>query len=199
MSGPRYAPKTRKMIMIVKYYDGERIYFRPLELSDVSDLRRWFNDPENWRTLQRTYPINELREREFVEKLYQSREDVALGIVRKEDDRLIGATGLHDMSPTDRSAWFGIVIGDRENQSLGFGTEATRLILTLGFREYNLNRIELTVFADHERAIRSYERAGFVLEGRSRQAYFRGGRYGDVLRYAVLRDEWSDSGRGPAS
>lgn len=180
--------------MSVRFYDGEHIYFRPLELSDEPVLRRWFNDPDNWRTLERSYPINELREREYIEKLYKSPEDVSVGIVIREQDRLVGCAGLHGMSIANRAATFGIVIGDREFQSHGFGTEATRLLLRLGFEEYNLNRIQLTVFADNARAVRVYERAGFTLEGRARQAYFRGGRFVDVLQYAILRSEWKPPG-----
>ena len=82
------------------------------------------------------------------------------------------------------------IVGDREHQSRGFGSEATRLAARLGFDEFNLNRIELSVFANNERAIRAYEGAGFTLEGRFREVYFRGGRYVDVLRYAILRSEW---------
>ncbi len=63
-------------------------------------------------------------------------------------------------------------------------------MVRLGFMEFNLNRIELDVFADHAQAIKTYEHVGFVLEGRSREAYFRGGRYVDALRYAVLRADW---------
>lgn len=176
--------------MTIKFYDGERIFVRPIEQSDEPQLRRWLNDPENWRTLARSNPINELREREYIEKLYKSPEDVPLGIALKEPERLIGCAGLNGMHPVNRSAWFGILIGEKEFQSRGLGAEATELILRLGFEEYNLNRIDLTVFADNTRAIRAYERAGFRLEGRAREAYFRGGRYVDALQYAVLRSEW---------
>ncbi len=176
--------------MTVKYYEGQRIYLRPIELSDEPRLRRWINDPAVWRTLDRGLPINELREREYIEKLYTSKDILNLGIVLKDQDRLIGCAGLAKINPVNRSAVFGILIGETECHSQGFGTEATSLFLKLGFEEYNLNRIELTVFANNPGGIKAYERAGFVLEGRSRQAYFRGGRYIDVLGYAVLRSEW---------
>src|SRR4029079_6205504 len=49
----------------VVYYMGERIYFRPLELSDEPTLRRWINDPRNWRTLCHRGPVNGFRESEW--------------------------------------------------------------------------------------------------------------------------------------
>ena len=40
------------------------------------------------------------------------------------------------------------------------------------------------------RAVRSYEKAGFVLEGRLREAVYKNGKYDDVLIMSVLRSEW---------
>ncbi|HUU82615.1 MAG TPA: GNAT family protein [Phycisphaerae bacterium] len=176
--------------MCIRYYQGERLYLRPVELADEPLLRRWVNDPANWKTLGRFLPVSEQREREFIEGLYKSAEDLVLGIVARQEDRLIGVGGLSRIHAANRSATFGILIGDPGSQSRGFGTEATRLMLRYGFGELNLNRIALTVFADHQRAIRAYRRAGFVEEGRLRQACYRNGRYHDELCFAILRSEW---------
>jgi len=177
--------------MTTRYYDGERIYFRPLEAEDAPRLAGWLNDPDNWRTLVRFQPISKLREREYIDALYKSSDHIVLGIVIRKDNRLIGCAGLSGICPVHRSAEFGITIGDRRRQGLGLGREATGLMLRYGFEERNLNRIGLSVFADNERAIRAYRAAGFVFEGRHRQAYFRGGRYHDCLRFAILREEWN--------
>lgn len=173
--------------MTVKYYRGERVYFRPLELADVDRLVAWFNDEENWATLGRFNPVNRLREREYIEGLYKSPADVTLGVVAQDDDALVGCVGLHGICPQARRATFGIVIGDRARQGQGLGSEATRLAVRYGFEELNLNRIELSVFAHNERALRVYRGAGFVQEGRQRQAFYRNGRYHDVLLFAILR------------
>ncbi len=178
--------------MQVRYYEDDRIYFRPLEISDASTLVVWLNDPENWRTLGRYAPINQMRETEFIQKLCASQTDIVFGIVLKTKDRLIGCCGLHNISLSSRSATFGILIGEKSKQGIGLGTAATRLILRYAFDELNLNRVELSVFADHDRAIRVYRRAGFVQEGRARQAFFRNGRYHDALTFGILRDEWED-------
>lgn len=176
--------------MGIHYYEGQRIYLRPLELEDEALLRRWFNDPANWSTLARFLPVNQQREREFIERLYKSTEDLAWGVVVREGDRLIGAAGLHRIAHVNRSAEFGIIIGDRDYQSRGYGTEATRLVVQYGFEELNLNRIGLSVFSDNERGIRAYRRAGFEQEGRRRQAFFRNGGYHDELCFGLLRSDW---------
>jgi RimJ/RimL family protein N-acetyltransferase len=67
-----------------------------------------------------------------------------------------------------------------------------RLLLRVGFETLNLNRIFLQVDAENKGAIRAYEKAGFVHEGRWRQADYREGRYHDDLFMSVLRSEWDE-------
>jgi RimJ/RimL family protein N-acetyltransferase len=176
--------------MSIHYYRGERVYFRPLEAEDEPLLRRWYNDPDNWRTLGRFLPMNEEAEKAYLEGMYINREKVVLGIATFQDDRLIGVCGLHGLGTASRCAIYGIIVGEPAFQGRGFGSEATRLMVRYGFEELNLNRIELGVMAGNERARRAYERAGFIEEGRRRQAHFRGGRYHDEIAYAVLREDW---------
>lgn len=174
----------------VVYYMGDRIEFRPLELSDEPQLRRWVNDPIVRACLLHRGPISALREREWIEAQGKSPSDYVFGIVARDEDRLIGTTGLHQINPVTRSAVFGLMIGERAYQNRGYGTEATRLALKYAFRELNLNRVALSVFADNWRAIRVYQKCGFQHEGCLRQAQYRNGRYVDAYRFAILREEW---------
>ena len=172
-------------------YEGERIYFRPIELEDEPLLRRWINDPRNWRGLMFRPPMNACREREWIEGLGKSTTDYVFGVVVRRGDRLIGTTGLHRVNAINRSAEFGINLGDLAYQNKGYGTEAARLMVRYGFEELNLNRIGLSVFANNPRAIRCYQKAGFVQEGCLRQALYRNGQFHDEYRFAILRDEWN--------
>jgi RimJ/RimL family protein N-acetyltransferase len=174
----------------VVYYEGERIYFRPLETEDEPLLRRWINDPRTWSTLGHRSPVNEHREREWIENAGKDERNIVVGIVARDGDHLIGSAGLHGINLVNHSAWFGLMIGAVDARDRGYGTEATRLIARYGFEELNLHRIELSVFAHNPRAIRAYEKAGYVREGIRRQAFYRGGRYRDVYLYAILRSEY---------
>lgn len=190
------APATNKQERVV-FYKGDRIYFRPIEPEDEPQLRLWINDPANWRTLHQHAPLNACREREWIETLGKSEKDIVFGIVVKDENRLIGTTGLHRIDSIARKAEFGIVIGDRTRQGMGYGTEAARLAVQYGFAVLNLNRIALSVFAGNIRAIFAYQKAGFVHEGTLRQAAFVNGAYEDVHRFAILRKEW-EAQRVPA-
>ncbi len=63
-------------------------------------------------------------------------------------------------------------------------------MLGLAFERIGLHRVGLSVFSFNERAIRSYEKAGFRLEGRAREAIARDGERCDELTMGILADEW---------
>ena len=58
------------------------------------------------------------------------------------------------------------------------------------FSSLGLHRVALSVFAFNERAIRAYQRVGFVHEGRAREAIWRDGRWWDEIHMSVLEPEW---------
>jgi len=169
---------------------GTKIYLRPLEKEDAPSLQGWINDPDVRRTLNMYRPMNLQDEEEFITRSTKSEHDLALGIVVKSQDKLIGATGLHRMDFKNRHASFGISIGDKTEWCKGYGTEATSLMVKHGFETLNLNRIWLNVYEYNQRGVRAYEKVGFRREGVLRQDTFRDGRYWDTIAMAVLREEW---------
>jgi RimJ/RimL family protein N-acetyltransferase len=74
----------------------------------------------------------------------------------------------------------------------GFGTEAMKLILRYAFDLLNLNRISLTVFEYNARAILSYEKAGFRVEGQHRKWVNRDGKRWDLISMGILQSEWRE-------
>lgn len=171
---------------------GEQVYLRAAERDDIDRFVRWFNDAETTRNLAMIGPMSHaLEERWFDEMLgRQGRSEYHFVICLQADGRAIGTAGLHQVDHEAGSAAFGIAIGDEADRGHGHGTDALRAICDFGFGSLRLERIYLDVFTGNERARRSYERAGFVLEGTQRRAHFADGRFGDVHRMALLRDEW---------
>lgn len=110
-----------------------------------------------------------------------------------EDNRLLGDINL-DVTNNwmGRNAFVGLGIGNRQDWSKGYGTDAMRIILRFAFTEINLNRVTLTVFEYNPRAIRSYEKAGFQHEGRIRGSLLKDGKRWDMLFMGILRDDWKE-------
>lgn len=172
---------------------GERIRLRAAEREDVSKFHEWINDPEVTAGLSLILPMSMRDEEAWFENVgKRPPEERPLAIEMRDGQgwRLIGNSGIFDVDHVARSGEIGIMIGDKSAWNQGLGTEAMTLLLRHGFETLNLNRIYLRVYAENPRARRSYEKAGFVLEGTMRQAAFKRGAYGDVHIMSVLRREW---------
>ena len=104
-------------------------------------------------------------------------------------DRLIGVTMLRVDWP-NADAIFGIAIGARDHWDRGFGTQATNLTLRFAFLELNLRRVTLSLDQFNTRALCSYGKSGFQLEGSTRADVLREGRRYSSLSMGILREEW---------
>ena len=105
------------------------------------------------------------------------------------DDKYIGFLGL-GVDLIHSEAWVGLGIGERELWGKGYGTDMMKLCIQYVFVELGLARLSLGLFDYNPRALRSYEKAGFRLEGRTRQEILREGKRYDSLWMGILREEW---------
>ena len=178
---------------------GNRIRFRGVERSDIPTFVKWLNDPEVQQGIAIHHPFSQAEEENWYEEMIKHPVDQRVrGIEARETDtedgeeqwKLIGSLEFNEIDWRNSAAEFGIMIGDKSYWNRGYGTEAVRLLVKHGFNTLNLNRIFLRVFENNPRAIRAYEKAGFVHEGRLRQAEFRDGKYIDMLMMSMLKDEF---------
>jgi len=171
------------------YLIGERVYLAPVEMQQIDSYLTWLNDPEVTRYLDIRLPLSRLVEEEKLQNLIRDPNSVFLGINLRNPDKFIGGIGLHNYRNLEHKATFGIFIGDKTEWNKGYGTEATELIVTHGFMSLNLHRIELDVYDFNARGVRCYEKVGFVVEGRKREAIFRDGTYYDIIQMGILRSD----------
>lgn len=78
--------------------------------------------------------------------------------------RCIGEARL-TVDAKNRRARYAIGIFDTTKLGMGLGTEATRMVLRYAFEVLKLHRVDLRVLEYNRRAIRCYEKCGFVKEG----------------------------------
>jgi RimJ/RimL family protein N-acetyltransferase len=74
----------------------------------------------------------------------------------------------------------------------GQGQAFIRALVDYGFGTLGAARLWLDASGENPRALRTYERAGFTLEGRLRQHWFRPalGRVVDLVLFGMLREDW---------
>ena len=126
----------------------------------------------------------------WIEKQYENENDYTFSIRMLDGDRIIGGIGLDGIRWTHGDAFVGIGLGERAYWGKGYGTDAMKIILRYAFSELNLRRVTLDVFEYNQRGVRSYEKAGFVFEGRAHGMILRAGRRWDVLFMGILREDW---------
>lgn len=172
------------------------VYLRPGERGDVPLFVRWYTDLRTTRTLTMTSPMGEAMEERWFDRMLdaQGTDRFFFVICRRQDDRAVGSIDLHEVDRRNGSASLGIAIGEESDRGRGYGTDALIALVSFGFDQLRLERIELDVYDYNDRARAVYERVGFVHEGTMRRAMYRDGAFHDVHRMAVLRDEWAAAG-----
>ena len=170
---------------------GERVVLRRHVPGNLAAFRRWYADPEVARLTR--YQDGPMRPDE-IERFFTARalgtDSMAMAIHVRATDWLIGSCAFSQLDPDNGSVLFHITIGERDAWGQGYGTEATRLMVDHAFETLGLHRIALAVFEFNERAIRSYRRVGFRIEGRAREAIRREGRWWDEIQMSLLSDDW---------
>lgn len=177
----------------MKYYKklvGERIYLSPMCIEDAETFVKWMSDRSVTDGVRGTHKLMNVElEREWiVENLRKG--NYVFSIILKENDKLIGNCSINSVNLMDRTATLGILIGDEENRSNGYGAESLKLLLDYGFNILNLNNIALGVFSFNERAISCYKKIGFKEYGRRHECYYLDGKYYDEIFMEVLKKDY---------
>ncbi len=141
---------------------GERIIVRPMVRSDLDQMQRWrtFDEPLS-QTWNLTWHTRGEMERWFNRRAQDP--TYLLYAVTLHDGRLIGRLSLRHVRPGD-SAVLGISF-DADWIDQGYGTETLRLFTPYYFEKLGFRVLWLDVAATNLRAIRCYEKCGFVRTG----------------------------------
>lgn len=75
----------------------------------------------------------------------------------------------------------------------GIMRDSVRALVSFGFQNLSLNRVEIHVAVENFPSKRIPEALGFKSEGIMRQAGYLYGRYEDVILFAMLRSEWTSA------
>lgn len=166
------------------------IYLTQITESDKPSLIKYINDPEIYKyTLKIPHPYLE-KDAEFqinfVEKSRIEEGILKHWAVKNKTDELIGGIGFHSKygkhSHKDEIGyWLGKPFW---NNSIM--TDVVKKICTIGFSEFNLTRIEATVFVNNDASKRVLEKSGFRREGTLKNYHYKDGELLDVDLYARL-------------
>ena len=185
---------------------GQKTALRPLDESDLDMLYRWYNDPEVNYWANAAWPLATMLSREEIGEHFL---DPALHgqtlhrqqhryVILNQEGKPIGYLGFREINPPARSAELFITIGEKTHWGQGYGPDALLILIRFLFRQWNFHRLALDTWDGNTRAIRAYQKVGFKLEGRLREARYVLGQYHDALLFSILQPEFLSQDHGYA-
>lgn len=136
------------------------------------------------------YSIEDSR-RFLAENIAELANRESLTMVIRHRGALCGAIGLHRIEPRHRNTSIGYWI-DQQHQGKGIVSAACRAIVTQGFRDFGLHRIEIRCATWNHRSSAIPRRLGFVEEGILREAEWLYDRWVDLRVFSMLAQDWKD-------
>ncbi len=174
-------------------FAGPRVRLTALRPEDTPAVVRWYEDSDFTRhyDAEPAFPRTSARLQTYLTDASKAENGYIFGIRLHHSDDLIGLIELDSILWSSRASWLAVGIGEAAYRGQGYGGEALGLMLRFAFHEINLHRVQLSVFSYNERAIRLYERLGFMREGVMREFLQRDGQRFDLLVYGLLAREWA--------
>jgi len=170
--------------------EGKLVRLREYHKDDIPTLWKFVNDVEIRKNLISgiPYPWRFEEEEKWYEEQSAKGDLYNFAIERKEDEKYIGGCGITKVDWKNSVATVGIFLG-KKYLSQGYGSDAMRVLVKFIFDQMNIHKVILHAFSFNKRAIRSYEKVGFKVEGNLRKQIFRDGKYHDEVIMGLLKGE----------
>ncbi len=182
-----------KMLHIRRKYfphKTRRTLLRLHEESDIESWVTWLNNHEITKWTSISPPLTYEDEKEFFDDTRANLACLPISICERKSKKPIGVTSLEIDPLNNKSAAFGIIIGDTSFWNQGYGREVLTEILTVGFEQLQLERIHLDVFVNNLGAIRCYEACGMKRVGLERKKFLKQDGFHDTFLYEILKEDF---------
>lgn len=166
------------------------ITLRPLERSDLEHIMGWVNDPvivSNFGWFGK--PVSREEEQQYLERLLANPTDRVYSVFA--DGEYLGQCGLHEIDGRNKHGRLSIIIGNKENWGQGYAPQMVEALLDKAFNELHLHKVWAMFLEQNKKNYHLFvEKCGFYVEGTLRQEYRRQGSYHDMIRIAMLEEEF---------
>lgn len=176
--------------------ETERLILRRIAMRDAKDIFTYSRDPEVARHVLWTAQkdVGEARDYcRFMMRRYRNDLPSSWGVIEKKTGRLVGTIGYMDYNEDNATVEVGYSLA-RWMWNGGYMTEALRRVIAYTFEAMEINRIEAQHELDNPASGRVMLKCGMRKEGELRQRLYNKGRYVDVALYAILREDYEQSG-----
>ena len=145
----------------------KNLILRPLTLSDVTETYvNWLNDTETNKYLETRHKEQTLRTcKEYITKSNLSSNSHLFGIFSKETKKHIGNSKIGFIDSIYKTGQLSLFIGEKNALNRGYATEVVDALTTFGFIHLDLKKIEASCYEENIGSLRTFMKAGYVVEG----------------------------------
>jgi RimJ/RimL family protein N-acetyltransferase len=172
----------------------ERLLLRPFDKSDLQEVLGYYSVPDiqrylDWKARDKTEAKSAFEALRKQTRLSRPGEVLTLAVVRKSDGKVIGHISLRytDATAAQGEVRFAIAPIYRNK---GYGTEAVKAVLTLGFEQFKFHRIYARTAGKNEASAKLLKDLGMRLEAHYREHALFQGEWDEELHFAILDREW---------
>ncbi len=172
-----------------EYMDGQAgIFLRRMTSEDTDDIVCWRNSEAVRKRFIYQGTFSREGHENWIRTMVETGKVVQMMICEISTGKAVGSVYVRDIDETHHKAEYGIFIGEDNARGKGYGTAAAKLMIRYCFEELKLHRLFLRVYAENARAIRSYEKAGFVKEAYLRDDVYVDGEYRDIVLMGIINE-----------
>lgn len=172
--------------------EGEQLYIAKIKVSEITDrVMDWFNDDQLMK-----YYTNSKRQI-TKESLLDAIEDgekkgnqFTFGIYHREDDMLIGTLKLGPINFNHKTSDLVVLIGDRNYLGKGLAPKAIALGNELAFGHFDIRKLYGGMYESNIPSIKSYLRAGWLVEARLKGQYVVDGKTEDRIEVGCFNPKY---------
>lgn len=172
----------------------DRLILRTFEKSDLEQVLSYYSLPDvqrylDWKARDKSEAKSAFESMRKQTRLSRPGEVLTLAVVRKSDGRVVGHVSLRytDATAAQGEIRFAIAPTFRRH---GYGAEAVKAAITMGFDDYKLHRIFARTAGSNEASANLLKRLGMRLEAHYREHALFQGEWDEELHFAILDREW---------
>ena len=148
---------------------SERIEYRPISVADTDMLLKWRNSKNVVNNFIYRKEVTRSDHLNWLNNKVMTGEVIQFILVERITRRAFGSVYLRDINSCEKSAEYGIFIGEEDMLGKGYGSETAKRIVDYFFNEMGYKYLKLRVLKKNEAAIKSYINAGFVADYNSEE------------------------------
>lgn len=162
------------------------IHLEKFDKTDYDRLIRWIDSEEamvQFSGPMFSYPITEAQ----LQAYCNAANRLAFRVVETSTNTVIGHAEINNIDIKNSNARIcRILIGDTNKRNKGYGKAIIRQLVSIGFEQLKLHRLDLGVFDFNLSAIKCYQQCGFTIEGLLKDNYKVGDVYWSTYNMSII-------------